>query len=87
MAAGKPIICLDKGGPGMHVTEDCGVKIIPHSPKQVVQEMAKALERLYKNKDLSERIGRAARERAEKFYHWDRLGERLFKIYQEVLKI
>jgi glycosyltransferase involved in cell wall biosynthesis len=87
MAVGKPIICLDKGGPGMHVTEDCGIKITPKSPEQVVQEMAKALERLYKNKDLSERMGRAARERAEKFYHWDRLGERLFKIYQEVLKI
>lgn len=32
MAVGKPVVCLDSGGPGTHVTEDCGIKVVPLSP-------------------------------------------------------
>jgi len=86
MAAGRPVICLDIGGPGMHVTNNCGIKIRPRSSDQVVREMAAALERLYKDKELRSRMGRAARERAEQVYHWDRLGERMMDIYAEVIR-
>lgn len=87
MAAGKPVICLDVGGPSLHITDECGMKIAPHSPKQAVKNIAAALERLYKDRELCLRMGRAARERAEQVYHWDRLGQRLFEIYQEALGI
>jgi len=84
MAASKPVICLDIAGPGFHITPECGIKIKPLSPEQVVKEMAKALERLYYDKKLRTKLGEAARERAEKEYHWDRLGEKLFEIYQKI---
>lgn len=87
MAVGLPVICLDIGGPGFHIEKEWGIKIVPQSPEQAIKEMAEALERLYLDKRLRVRLGQAARERAEKEYHWDRLGEKLFKIYQEVLKI
>ena len=83
MAAGKPIVCLDLAGPGLHVTPECGIKITPRSPEHTVREMAAALERLYQDKELRVRMGRAARKRAEECYHWDRLGERLREIYRE----
>jgi glycosyltransferase involved in cell wall biosynthesis len=86
MAAGKPLVCLDLAGPGMHVTNACGIKIRPQFPDQVVREMAAALERLYKDKELRSRMGRAARERAEQVYHWDRLGERMMNIYAEIIR-
>ncbi len=85
MAAGKPVVCLDLAGPGLHVTNECGVKVPPTSPDQVVKELAAALESLFTNRDSCLRMGQAARERAEQTYHWDRLGERLFGIYQEAL--
>lgn len=85
MAAGKPVICFDMAGPGMHVTNGCGIKVPPHSPEQAVREIAAGLERLYKNKESRSQMGRAARERAEKVYHWDRLGERLLDIYEQAL--
>ncbi len=85
MAAGKPVVCLDLAGPGMHVTEDCGIKIIPQSREQVVRDMATALERLCTDRELRLRMGRAGRERAERVYHWDRLGERLLEIYRNAL--
>jgi len=87
MAAGKPTICLDIGGPGMHVTNNCGIKITPHSPEQAVAEMARALERLYSDKKLRLEMGKEARARAEQVYHWDRLGERLREIYEQVLRL
>jgi len=87
MAAGKPVICLDIAGPGLHITEERGIKVIPHSPKQAIQDMANALERLYKDRELRCQMGRAAQKRAEEGYHWDRLGDHLLKIYQEVLEL
>jgi len=87
MAAGKPVICVDLGGPSMHVTEDCGVKVAPLSPEQVVGDLAAALERLHTDEELRLRMGKAARERAARLYHWDRLGERMLEIYQGALGI
>jgi glycosyltransferase involved in cell wall biosynthesis len=86
MSAGKPVVCLDTGGPGMHVTDKCGVKIAPDSYDSAAEELAGALERLYLDEGLRSKMGRAARERVEKHYHWDRLGERLNVIYQRALE-
>jgi len=85
MAAGKPVVCLDTGGPGMHITDAWGLKIAPSSPKDAVHKLASALERLYLDQDLRQRLGQAARERAENFYHWDKLGEQLMEIYEKAL--
>ena len=87
MAAGKPVICLDVAGPGMHVTIGCGIKVAPKSPEWVVSQMAIALERLYSDGELRLKMGRAARERAKSEYYWDRLGERLVEIYKGVSHI
>ena len=85
MATGTPVICLDTGGPGMHITDDWGVKITPTSPSESVDTMASALDRLYLNADLRKNLGEAAHERAESAYHWDKLGDRLMEIYQQSL--
>ena len=85
MAAGNPVVCLDHAGPAMHVTEECGLKVVPRNPDQAVKEMAEALFRLYRDTGLRLRMGRAARERAEQVYHWNRQGDRLLHIYQHAL--
>jgi glycosyltransferase involved in cell wall biosynthesis len=87
MAAGKPVICMDLAGPGVHVTEECGIKIPAHSPLETTELIAQALERLYRNPELRVRMGEAARRRAEQMYTWDHLGERLQQIYEEVLGV
>lgn len=85
MAAGKPVVCVDLGGPRMHVTEECGIKVPAISPAQTVRDLAAALERLYVDKELRQRMGRAARERAEREHDWEHLGERLLEIYAKAL--
>ncbi len=85
MACGKPVICLDTGGPSFHVQEPWGIKVPPADPETVVVGLAAALARLAGDPELRERMGRAARERVLSYYLWDRLGERLAEIYDEVL--
>ena len=85
MSVGKPVVCLDIGGPGMHITEDCGIKVTPSSPKETIRGLAEALERLYLDRELGFRMGRAARDRAALNYHWDKLGDRLNVIYQTTM--
>lgn len=85
MAAAKPVICMDLGGPGLHVTKECGIKVPAHCPDEAIELMAQALERLYQDVELRVKMGKGARARAEQVYTWDQLGERLLQIYGEVL--
>jgi len=86
MAVGKPVVCFDLAGPGFHIDEKCGIKIKPELPEQAVKEMAKALEKLYFDKELRINLGEEAREKAKKEYSWDKLGDKLFEIYKNVIK-
>jgi glycosyltransferase involved in cell wall biosynthesis len=85
MAVGKPIVCFNISGPGYHVDSYCGIKIEPDSPEIATEKMTEALYVLYNDKDLRARLGRGAKEKAIKEYDWDKLGEKLQKIYKENL--
>jgi glycosyltransferase involved in cell wall biosynthesis len=85
MAMGKPVVCLDTGGPAMHVNSECGIKVPVDSPAQAVIAMAEAMDDLYDDPSLKMRQGEEAVKRAREFYLWDRLGERLMGIYDQVL--
>ncbi len=86
MAQGKPIICFDMAGPGFHVNETCGIKIPPENPSQAIGDMAAAMEKLYYNEVLRSALGSGARKRAEGFYAWDILREKLKNIYESAVK-
>jgi len=85
MAAGKPVVCFDMAGPGLHVTEECGIKVAACSPEQAVQDMAAAFRRLALDAELRARMGKAARRRAELVYDWSRVAARIEKAYEQAL--
>jgi glycosyltransferase involved in cell wall biosynthesis len=85
MAAGRPVICMDLAGPGLHITPECGIKVTARSPREAIELMAQALETLHKDEELRLKMGHGGRLRAEQNYSWAHLGERLLKIYQEAL--
>jgi glycosyltransferase involved in cell wall biosynthesis len=87
MAAGKPVVCFDLGGPGLHVNEDCGFKVPARDPEQGVRDMAAALEKLARDRNLRARMGRAAFERARQVYDWDRVAERIIQAYEKTLGV
>ena len=86
MAAGKPVVCLDLGGPGFHVTDACGIKVAANTPSQAVHDLADAMDRLCGDPALRSHMGEAARQRAAAVYHWDRLGEHLQDVYHRALE-
>jgi len=85
MAMGRPVVCLDNGGPGMHITEEFGIKVVPGSQDETVQRLRLALEKLHEDENLRIAMGRAAKKRALEVYEWDALGERLANIYERTL--
>ncbi len=84
MACGLPIVCLNIGESGFNVKEKWGIKIQPKGRNYVIDEIAKALSRLYKNEKLRAEMGEAARKRAREYYEWGRLGKRMVEIYEQI---
>ena len=86
MAAGIPVVCLDTGGPGMHITKECGISVAPDNPDSTVRNLASALEKLYVDQPLRLRLGHGGQKRAAELYHWETLGDQLMAIYQQALE-
>jgi glycosyltransferase involved in cell wall biosynthesis len=82
MGSGIPVIVLDSGGPGAHVSEAWGIKVAPVSRESVVRGMTAALETLSSDPALGRRLGEAGRKRALEFYAWDKLGRKMREIYE-----
>ena len=87
MASGKPVVCFDLGGPGLHIDEECGFKVPARDPDQAVRDMAVALEKLASDRNLCAQMGRAALERTRQVYDWDRVTERIIEAYEQALAI
>jgi glycosyltransferase involved in cell wall biosynthesis len=85
MSAGLPVVCLDTGGPGMHVQESWGIRVKPENPEQCVRDLAEALEKLYTDRALHRRMSLAASKNIKEHYTWSELGKTLKRIYGEVL--
>jgi len=81
MAAGRPVICLDLGGPGLMVTDDTGVKVAARDPEQAVRDLAAAITRLAGSAELRARLAARGRERVRAEFDWDRRGDLLAHLY------
>ncbi len=85
MGSGVPVVVLDSGGPGAHVSQAWGIKIEPTDREFMIKEMAATLETLFEDSSLRNSLGAAGRKRALEFYVWDKLGERMRNIYDFAL--
>ncbi len=87
MAAGRPVICLDLGGPAVQVTEHTGVKVRAGSPEQAVQDIAAAMERLARDAALRAMMGDAGRQRSLQVFSWEHKGKLLDALYRRIAGI
>lgn len=71
MAARRPVVCLDLGGPALQVTSQTGIVVPAVTPDQVVSDLEAALRRLAGDPDLCAQMGRAGRARVEDSFRWD----------------
>jgi len=85
MAVGRPIICLDLGGPGVQVTPETGFKIPAHDPEQSVQGLADAMTQLAHDVELRQRMGAAGQTLVQSTYTWTAKAKALTEAYEQVL--
>jgi glycosyltransferase involved in cell wall biosynthesis len=81
MAAGRPVVCLDLGGPAVQVNELTGIKVTAQSPEQAVVDIADALLRLIRDPELRARLSLAGRQRVKEVFCWNRKGEWINEAY------
>lgn len=80
MAAARPVVCLDLSGPGLHVSNDGGIKIPAVTPEQTVRALAAAFGTLQRDPVERTRRGVAARRHVEQDFSWSRMG----RFYQDL---
>ena len=85
LAAGRPVLCLDLGGPGVQITPETGIKVPALYPEQTVNDLAAAMHRIAENPDLYSEMSKAAKKRARQLYTWDLKGKELVALYERVL--
>lgn len=84
MAAGRPVICLDLGGPAVQITKETGLKISAQDPDQAVQDLAKAMVQLAESAELRLNMGQSGRELVRQVHSWTAKGENLAQLYAEI---
>lgn len=82
MAAGRPVICLDLGGPGTQVTKETGFKITAQNPDQAVNELAEVMRRLGTANDLWVQMGNHARQHVQQNHCWRNKVTIINKLYR-----
>lgn len=86
MASGRPVICLDLGGPALQVTEETGFKIPAHTPEQVVEAIAEAMLRLAADDSLPRRMGEAAQQHVWEGFIWEVREKQIHLIYERCFR-
>lgn len=82
MAAGRPVVCLDAGGPAAIVGSEGGAVIPSGSPERIVEQLAETLRVWARHAELRESIGRRARTVALERFRWSRQEGALDEIYR-----
>ena len=83
LSMGLPIVALNHMGFANVVTEECGIKIDVNTKKQVVRDLANAIDRLYEDWTLRKRLSDGAEKRAKDFM-WEKKAEQINQIYNDV---
>lgn len=83
MAAGRPAVCLDIGGPSLMVADNCGIKVPAHNPDQAVVDLTAALLELANNPEKRLKMGESARVWIRDNWSWNAVGGQLVRFYKE----
>jgi glycosyltransferase involved in cell wall biosynthesis len=86
MAAGRPVICLNIGGPAGQITQETGIRVSANNPVQTVNEISDSMIYLASNPELRIQMGKAGQQRVSDYYTWTNKRQFMTQIYEEILK-
>jgi glycosyltransferase involved in cell wall biosynthesis len=84
MLAGCVPIVADCGGPGQIVTEECGFKVPPTSPRDLIEKIANIIVELDRNRDILRQKGPLAARRIEENFTEENYRRVVNSVYQSV---
>ena len=85
MAARRPVICLDLGGPAIQVTDHTGIKVPAHNPQQTVAELKAAMQHLAANPQLRLSMGEAGHQLICEQFSLEGMGKDLHQLYTKLV--
>jgi glycosyltransferase involved in cell wall biosynthesis len=85
MAAGRPVICLDLGGPAQQITDQTGIRASAENPRRAVREVAAAMVRLAEEPSTRAAMGAAGRRRVQEYFLWEDRAEEYSRCYRSVV--
>ena len=86
MAAKKPVICLNLGGPAVQVTDRTGIRIAAHNPQQASQQIAEAMQLLASDPALRNSMGEAGYNLVCDHFCLEGMGRELNDLYTKIVQ-
>jgi glycosyltransferase involved in cell wall biosynthesis len=86
MAAGRPVACLDIGGPASQITPETGFAAPATNPTEAVAALAGFLEKINRDRALLAAMSVAARAHVQKNYTMRGVNERMRQFYAEAVE-
>jgi glycosyltransferase involved in cell wall biosynthesis len=85
MATGRPVICLDLGGPGVQVTAQTGFKIPATNPTQSIAGMADAMQQLSADRGLLQRLSQGGQAHIRSQYNGEHREVFINQLYDKLV--
>lgn len=85
MAAGRPVACLDIGGPASQITPETGFAAPATNPTEAVAALAGFLEKIDRDRGLLAAMSAAARAHVQKNFTMRQINERMRGFYAEAI--
>ena len=84
LSYGLPVICFDNCGPGEFVTSECGLVVPYGNYNETIVHFSNHLNKLFFDKELHNIMSAASKKRFMNYFHWDKKGNDLKKIYNDI---
>jgi len=85
MSMKKPVIAVDWGGPADYIDNESGILIEPTNENELIQGLAKAMNKLGRDGGLRKRLGNNAYSRIIESYNWHKKIDQILNIYRSIV--
>lgn len=83
-SAGRPVICINSGGPGLQVSDTNGRKIFPLSSSYVIEQIADAMKSMSTNHEQRKRMYYQSIKEIKQNYLWSIKIHQFDRLYNEM---
>lgn len=83
MAASRPVIAADWGGPADYLDPSCGILVPPTSRAEFIEGLHQAMVKLSKSPELRAQLGAQGHAKAVREYDWEVKVDRVLDIYAQ----